>query len=65
MRGKKFFEDLKVGEVLKEVEGHLAKYTFQGDELYIRATIVSSKPHPNGYDPADKQSAWTQPVPSK
>lgn len=50
------------GEVLAEGDGLAAAYALKGDELYVRATVVSSRPHPNGYDAKDFESAWTQPV---
>jgi hypothetical protein len=52
----------KPGVVLKEIKGSSAKYAFAGNELYVRAVVVSSKPHPNGYEKTDMQSAWVQPV---
>ncbi len=33
-----------------------------GKELYIRAAITSSKPHPNASYPNQTEMAWTQPV---
>lgn len=51
-----------VGEVLREVKGDTASYLFNGDEVYVRATVVSSAPHPNGYEKTDLQTAWIQPV---
>jgi hypothetical protein len=50
------------GVVLQETKGPSASYRFTGDELYVRATVVSSKPHPNGYEKTDLQTAWVQPV---
>jgi hypothetical protein len=50
------------GVVLKEVAGASASYAFTGGELYVRAVIVSDKPHPNGYEKTDLQTAWVQPV---
>jgi hypothetical protein len=50
------------GVVLGIVAGPEAAYAFKGDELYVRATVVSSRRHPNGYDPGDLESAWVQPV---
>jgi hypothetical protein len=50
------------GVVLQESKGASASYRFKGDELYVRATIVSTKPHPNGYEKTDLQTAWIQPV---
>jgi hypothetical protein len=51
-----------VGAVLQESSGAAATYPFQGDELYVRAQVVSSKKHPNGYAPDDFETAWVQPV---
>jgi hypothetical protein len=33
----------EVGQVLAEVRGPVAEYRFRGDELYVRARVVSSK----------------------
>lgn len=52
----------KVGEVLQETRGAEAVYRFAGDELYVRATVISDRRHPNGYKPEDFESAWSQPV---
>ncbi len=49
-------------EVLNSVKGTSAKYRFSGNELYVRAVVVSNKPHPNGYEKTDLQTAWVQPV---
>lgn len=51
-----------IGAVLQESRGVQATYTLRGDELYVRAKVVSSKAqaHPNpegGY-----QTAWVQPI---
>ena len=51
-----------VGELLTEHPGPAATYRFAGDELYVRATVVSSRRHPNGYAPDDHETAWVQPV---
>jgi len=34
----------------------------KGDELYVRARIISSKLHPNPYAAGDRETAWTQPL---
>ncbi len=52
----------RTGEVLCVRPGRSATYVFQGDELYVRAVVVSSRRHPNGYDPEDVETAWVQPV---
>jgi hypothetical protein len=54
--------ELRAGEVLAEHAGTTATYRFHGDELYVRATVVSSRRHPNGYSPEDWETAWVQPV---
>lgn len=51
-----------VGEVLDETMDHSATYTFTGDEIYVRAVIISSRPHPNPYMKGDHEMAWVQPV---
>lgn len=51
-----------VGEVLSVQHGTRASYRARGDELYVRARITSSKPHPNPFKAGDTQMAWTQPV---
>jgi hypothetical protein len=52
----------EIGVVLAETNDTTARYGFTGDELYVRAKIVSSKAHPNPYAEGDKEIAWTQPV---
>ncbi len=51
-----------VGEVLLETSADPAVYEYGGDELYVRATIVSDRDHPNPYAAGDKEMAWVQPV---
>lgn len=51
-----------IGVVLKVVRGTEAVYEARGDELYIRARVTSSKPHPNPFREGDVQMAWTQPL---
>ena len=53
-----------VGAVLAEVSGTRAVYEFRGDERYVRAKVISSRPQ---IDPAtgkamNRQAAWLQPV---
>jgi hypothetical protein len=50
----------EVGQVLAEAEGASVHYSFRGDELYVRAKIISSKPKPH-FD-GEFESAWVQPV---
>jgi hypothetical protein len=51
-----------IGRVLKSVDGAVARYDFSGDEIYVRARIVSSKLHPNPFADGDTEMAWVQPV---
>jgi hypothetical protein len=51
-----------IGAVLAEVPGTSAEYTLKGDELYVRAKVVSSKPQQNPYRAGDTEVAWSQPL---
>lgn len=53
---------LAVGETFATADGERVSYRFRGDELYVRAVVVSSRRHPNGYSPSDYESAWVQPA---
>ena len=55
-------EDAEPGEVLAINEGPSASYPLQGDELYVRAVVTSSRPHPNPSFTDQQEQAWTQPV---
>ena len=57
---RRYSED--IGAVLKTVEGPKASYTFEGDELYVRARVISSKKHPNPSEPGEFERAWVQPL---
>ena len=50
------------GRVLATAEGTSAQYAFAGDELYVRARIVSSKHKEGVLSPDEMEQAWTQPV---
>ncbi|HSH16756.1 MAG TPA: hypothetical protein VLD18_12015 [Verrucomicrobiae bacterium] len=52
----------EVGEVLAEVIGTSAAYTLKGDELYVRAKVISSKVKSNPYAEGEFEAAWTQPL---
>ena len=51
-----------VGAVLAEARGTSPSYTLRGDELYVRARVVSSRPKANGSYAGEVEMAWTQPV---
>ena len=52
----------EIGRVLKEVKGTEATYTPTGQELYVRAKIVSSKPPATPDSKDTPETAWTQPM---
>ncbi|MEE9170618.1 MAG: histidinol-phosphatase [bacterium] len=52
----------EIGVVLAEVAGASPSYNATGDEIYIRAKIISSKPKANPYQEGEMEAAWTQPV---
>lgn len=49
------------GEVLHETTDNPATYQFHGDEVYVRAVVISSRPHPNPFAAGDHEMAWVQP----
>lgn len=51
-----------VGAILAEVKGNLATYALKGDEIYVRAKVISSKPKENPYAAGDLETAWVQPL---
>lgn len=51
-----------VGKILATKTGLSVRYTCSGDELYVRATITSSKTPLNPTSESPFQKAWTQPV---
>jgi hypothetical protein len=51
-----------IGEVLAEVPGPSPVYRFQGDELYVRAKVISTRLKKNPYREGEYEAAWVQPV---
>lgn len=51
-----------IAGVLHTTTDNPARYTRTGEELYVRARVTSSEPHPRPYLEGDLQQAWTQPV---
>lgn len=51
-----------IGQVLARGTAAKVRYHFDGDELFVRARITSSRLHPNPSEPGDFEQAWTQPV---
>jgi hypothetical protein len=50
-----------IGAVLAETNGPTACYMPRGDELYVRARVISSKFKANGVSPREREMAWVQP----
>ncbi len=51
----------EVGQVLATVKGSRAAYRLKGDEIYVRAKVISSKAKANPLYPGELESAWIQP----
>ena len=58
---RKLYSD-DVGKTLARLEGTEITWKPTGKELYFRATIGSSKPHPNPSFEGQTETAWTQPM---
>jgi hypothetical protein len=56
---RKYSDD--IGKVAATSTDANPSYAFTGNELYVRAKVTSSKPHPNPYQKGDTEVAWTQP----
>jgi hypothetical protein len=52
----------EIGKVVATSTDANPTYTLTGKEMYVRAKVTSSKPHPNPYANGDVEVAWTQPV---
>lgn len=50
-----------IGEVFAEREGTSPSYQVRGDEIYVRAKVVSSKPKANAVIQGERETAWVQP----
>ena len=51
-----------IGEILGQSQSLEPSYTFNGDELYVRAEIMASKKKANPYAAGEHERAWLQPV---
>jgi hypothetical protein len=51
-----------IGAVLAEVEGTAPCYKLKGDEIYVRAKVISSKQKENPMERGDLETAWVQPL---
>ena len=51
------------GQLLAISQELRPSYRMTGDELYVRARVISSRLHPNPFAEGDLETAWVQPVP--
>lgn len=51
----------EIGKVIADSDDLKPSYRLTGKEWYVRAKVISSKPHPNPYQKGDVEVAWTQP----
>ncbi len=51
-----------IGQVLATIKGPRAVYRLKGDEIFVRAKIISSKLQKNAITPNANEMAWTQPI---
>ena len=54
-----------IGAVLASSTGTSASYSMKGDEIYVRARIISSKLKADPYREGEVEMAWVQPVVGK
>jgi hypothetical protein len=54
--------DSLIGKVLAVKQGVKVQYDFNGDELYVRAKVISSKKKKNPYSENELETAWLQPI---
>lgn len=52
----------EIGAVLAENQGTTGSYTLQGDELYVRAKVISSRRNETSHVVDEYEAAWVQPV---
>ncbi len=55
-------EETGIGEIFVEVSGNSVSFRIPDDALYLRATVTSSKRHPNPSYEKQLEQAWVQPV---
>lgn len=55
--------DPNIGAVVAECDSLEPTYRYSGKELYVRATVISSKRHPNPSQTGEFETAWVQPAP--
>jgi hypothetical protein len=61
IRGVTAVYDESIGRVLFETTANPAVYSLKGNEMYVRAKIVSNAKQKNPFQEGDLEMAWTQP----
>ncbi len=61
IRTSRIYSD-DIGKVLAEVKGTVASYTLTGNEIYVRAKIISTKLRQNAPVEGKFEAGWTQPI---
>lgn len=59
---RKEHDESSIGEVIEETTGISLSFEVPEDVLYVRATITSSRAHPNPSFEGQMEQAWIQPV---
>ncbi len=57
---RKYSDD--IGRILDTQQGLSPSYQLTGKEIFVRAVVTSSKPHPDPSHAGQREQAWTQPV---
>ncbi len=52
----------QIGQVVASSQSLTPSFTFTGREVYVRARVTSSAPHPDPSLENQRQQAWTQPI---
>lgn len=55
-------EKTGIGDVFATINGNQVTFAMPDDALYLRATVTSSRKHPNPSFPEQMEQAWIQPV---
>lgn len=55
-------DSVEVSTVFARVAGDEPSYRLRGDELFVRATVISDRPMANPYREGETEKAWVQPV---
>ena len=60
--GEPHVDPAEIGQILYEEKGTAATYKLKGNEMYVRAKVISSKPKENSPVAGEMERAWIQPI---